>query len=55
MAMPMLLLELVILMLYHTCGYKGVLFGEYINHTSSDFMIDNCFVVFAYDINPEFL
>ena len=52
--MLMLLPELVLLMLFHTCGYEGVLFGEYTNHTSSDYMVDNRFVVFAYDIDPEF-
>ena len=51
--MLMLLLELVLLTLFHTYGYEGVLFGEYTNHTSSDFMMDNRSVVFAYD--PEFL
>jgi len=51
----MLPLELVFLMLFCTCGYEGVLFGEYTNHTSSNFMMDNHFVVFTYDINPQFL
>ena len=27
---------------------------EYTNYTSGDFMMDNRFVVFAYDIDPEF-
>jgi len=49
----MLLLKLVLLTLFRTCGYEGVLFGEYTNHTSSDFMMDNRFVVFPYDIDPE--
>ena len=51
----MLPLELVLLTLFCTCGYEGVLFGEYTHHTSSDFMMDNRFVVFAYDNDPEFL
>ena len=40
----MLLLELVLLVLFRKCSYKGVLFGEYANHTSSDFMIDPGFL-----------
>jgi hypothetical protein len=55
LAVLMLLLELVLLMLFRTCGNKGVLFREYTNYTSGDFMMDNRFVVFAYDIDPEFL
>jgi hypothetical protein len=53
LAVLMLLLKLVLLTLFRTCGYEGVLFGEYTNHTSSDFMMNNRFVAFPYDIDPE--
>jgi len=41
--------------LSRTRGHKGALPGGYINHASSNFMMDNRFVVFAYNIDPEFL
>jgi len=53
--MPTPLLELVSPTLRRTHGHKGALPGEYINHTSCDFIMDNRFVVFAYNIDPEFL
>jgi len=33
------LLGLVLLVLFRVCGYGGILFGEYANYASSDFVV----------------
>ena len=33
----------------------GFLFGKHANNASSDFMMNNCFVVFTDNINTKFL
>jgi hypothetical protein len=33
----------------------GFLFGKHANNASSDFVMDNCLVVFADDVNAKFL
>jgi hypothetical protein len=49
------LLELMLLMMFRACGDKGVLFREHAHHTSADFMMCDCLVGFADDIDSEFL
>lgn len=48
------LLKLVLVLL-GTSGYLGVLVGKVTHDAGGDFVMDNCLVIFAYDIDPELL
>ena len=50
----MLILELS-LILFCACGYEDIPFGEDTNYAGSDFLMGNCFIVFAKNVDPEFL
>jgi hypothetical protein len=52
--LTVVLLELILMLLGASCDVR-VLIGEDTYDTGGDFVIDNGLVVFAYDIDAEFL
>jgi hypothetical protein len=50
-----LMMVLLKLLLLGASGYVGVLVGKDTHDAGSYFVMDNRLVIFAYDINPEFL
>lgn len=51
----LLLLVLLVLVLFCTSGDQCILLGKNTDNSGGDFVVDYCYVVFANDVDTEFL